>query len=269
MALRGLAVLVGGQDGATDQLGYLGDYGVSESSKAVQSMGNPIIHSPKRGKGFIPKRWARNSYQFPQSCFRPRLIRDATDNLAGMIDALGVANNPDPISGMWGANGGSLYAMPFCIIPERGQVSENDVEPSTKQSCDILHDKELWSNRANKTDDFRPQPRSLASQARAAARVAKVLTREPAADDIDGNSIGSKAFCGKGPDVVIARHLGPVLRKHATGEGFDLAKRNRLKTARALQPQREPADAGEQVQHAQHRGHPWPADRAGKVGDGF
>ncbi len=30
--------------------------------------------------------------------------------------------------------------MPFRIIPERGQVSENGAKPSTKQSCDVFHD---------------------------------------------------------------------------------------------------------------------------------
>lgn len=39
-----------------------------------------------------------------------------------------------------GANGGSWYAMPLRIKPERGQVSKNAVQPSTKQRCDVLHD---------------------------------------------------------------------------------------------------------------------------------
>jgi hypothetical protein len=47
--------------------------------------------------------------------------------------AVGVGNNPEPISEMGRVNGGSRYAMPFRIKPERGQVSENVVKPSMAQ----------------------------------------------------------------------------------------------------------------------------------------
>jgi hypothetical protein len=44
------------------------------------------------------------------------------------------ANGPHPVSDMLGANVGSLYAMPFHIVPDRGQVSENVAKSSTKES---------------------------------------------------------------------------------------------------------------------------------------
>jgi hypothetical protein len=57
---------------------------------------------------------------------------------------------------VFGANGGSWYAMPLCIKPDLGQVSENSSEPSSwplrrasKQVCDVLHNDELRSNLAN------------------------------------------------------------------------------------------------------------------------
>jgi len=47
---------------------------------------------------------------------------------------------PEPISDMRGANGGSRNNLPLRIIPERGQVSENGSHPETKQAWDVLHD---------------------------------------------------------------------------------------------------------------------------------
>jgi hypothetical protein len=69
---------------------------------------------------------------------------------------VGVGNNPDAISLVVCANGGSWYAMPFRIKPERGQGPENDAEPSMKQICDVLHDDEEGSNFANKSGVLRP-----------------------------------------------------------------------------------------------------------------
>src|SRR6185437_15632706 len=39
--------------------------------------------------------------------------------------AVGVGHDPRTISPMIGTNGGSRYAMPLRVIPERGQVAEN------------------------------------------------------------------------------------------------------------------------------------------------
>ena len=35
--------------------------------------------------------------------------------------------------------GGSRYAVPFRIKPERGQVAEYTVNSSMKECCDVLH----------------------------------------------------------------------------------------------------------------------------------
>ena len=51
-----------------------------------------------------------------------------------------VGNNPDAIPSVRGTNGGSWYAVPFRIKPERGQVSENSAKSPAKQRCDVLHD---------------------------------------------------------------------------------------------------------------------------------
>ncbi len=70
--------------------------------------------------------------------------------------AVGVGNDPDAISDVICTKGGSWYAVPFRIIPERGQVSENVSHPETKQAWRVFHDDEAGSNVANKTGVIAP-----------------------------------------------------------------------------------------------------------------
>ena len=65
------------------------------------------------------------------------------------LSVVGVGHNPYPVAFMRSANGGSRNAVPFRVIPERGQVSEYVAQPSTKQRCDVLHDDVSGSNFAN------------------------------------------------------------------------------------------------------------------------
>lgn len=43
-----------------------------------------------------------------------------------------------------------------------------------------------------------------------------------------------------------------MLRQHLASEWIDLAERDRLETARALEPKAKAADTGEEVENAQH-----------------
>jgi hypothetical protein len=63
--------------------------------------------------------------------------------------AVGVGYCPrdheDPITAVRGADGGSGYTIPPRIVPERGQITEDSVEASNKESCDVFHDDDAWS----------------------------------------------------------------------------------------------------------------------------
>ena len=59
--------------------------------------------------------------------------------------AVHVGNNPHPVASVGSANGGSWYAIPCRVVPERGQVSENFSHPEIKQAWDVLHDDEAGS----------------------------------------------------------------------------------------------------------------------------
>jgi hypothetical protein len=173
--------------------------------------------------------------------------------------AVGVGNQPDAIPDMRGVNGRSRYAMPLRVIPDRGQVSENAAKPKAwpvlgaiKQVCDVLHDEEAGSKLASQSGKLRPKAAALAINSGFLPGARDVLAWEPAADDIDGNSIGSKAACGEGSDVIVAGDLWPVLRQDAAAERFDLAEGDGLEPARALQPEAEAANPREEVQHVEH-----------------
>jgi hypothetical protein len=81
---------------------------------------------------------------FPVHCFAaPRLV------------ASGVGQNKNPIPDMRGTNGRSRYAMPFRIVPDRGQRPENVSQSSSKQRCDVFQHNESWSHLANDADKLK------------------------------------------------------------------------------------------------------------------
>jgi hypothetical protein len=162
-----------------------------------------------------------------------------------------VGNNPDPISDVRGANVGSWYAVPLRIIPDRGKRTENVAHPVIKQLCDVLHENDAGSKLANETGELEPQARTVSEKTRSLASGRNILAREPSADRVNGNSIGSKPVGGEFADVMVAGHLWPVFRQHAAGKVFDFAEGDGLETARAFKAKGKPADAAEQVKEAQ------------------
>lgn len=118
--------------------------------------------------------------------------------------------------------------MPFCIKPERGQVSENSVKPPSKESCDVLHENEFdfssFVKLAKKSSVIGPEAASFSIKASAFSGEADILAGESAADCIDGNSIGSKSSCGKGLDIVVTRDFGPVLGEDFAAERLPFAE---------------------------------------------
>lgn len=205
----------------------------------------------------IPAHSSRLSHFFARASILPAFVNPRVS---------GVGHKPDTLSAMGSAQGRRWYVFPFRIVPESGQVSENAAKPSawlfaraSKQICDVLHDEELGSKIANKSGDFRPEPRSgSVIDASLPAGDTNVLAREPPRDDIDGNSVSGQSVGSELADIFIARHLWPVFRQDTAGEFFNLAECDRLEPASALKAQRKSANTGKQIEHAQlvHQNHP-------------
>jgi hypothetical protein len=95
---------------------------------------------------------------------------------------------------VWGANIGSSNALPFRVIPARGQVSENSLHSPSKQSCDVFHDDVAGSKFANDSRVLAPESRAFAVDACSLAGVADVLTGESSTNDVNRREIVFPAF---------------------------------------------------------------------------
>jgi hypothetical protein len=74
------------------------------------------------------------------------------------------SNDPASVALVRGANGGSRYAMPFRVIPDRGQASEYRSHPSIKQRCHVLQQRDPWSYHAKGSAYLPPETRTLAGK---------------------------------------------------------------------------------------------------------
>lgn len=278
----------GGEDRAANDSRDFGDYGVSEHFKSVCPVGYPISHSTHIGFSApdvsettcdsincLPideRRLTAGEDRFPLSLSSEadgvgQYLTAAGSPLRGSFAMLprfsasfarGVGQNPDPVASVRRTNGGSWYAVPLRIIPERGQVSENSSKPSTKQSCDVLHDDKSGCQFANKTGDFGPKARTFSGKSCALSGSANVLAWEPARDNVNGaNPIGSKSLCGKLAHVSVAGDFGPMLCEDAAGKVFDFAERDCFKAGVfaimgcPFQPQRKAAYSREKIEDTQ------------------
>jgi len=110
-----------------------------------------------------------------------------------------------------GADGGSGQTIPLRIIPARGQVPENFVEPPMKEVCDVLHDDVPGSHVANDARHLLPEPapRPLDPDARPGPR--DIGAGEPSGEDIAEGEVGDASNVSEPLDA------GPVLVEDAPG----------------------------------------------------
>jgi hypothetical protein len=121
-----------------------------------------------------------------------------------------VGHNEDPIAEVRGTNGRRRYAVPFTVIPARGQVAENSSHAPSKQSWDVLHDDVAGSYVANQSAQLRPEPAAGPVDPCVLPGVADVLAGEPPADEVNGFELSSVNI----PHVPVSPHIGPMLFQH-------------------------------------------------------
>ena len=238
--------MICGKDRAPDQFVDLRDYGVAELFIAVYPSGNPMTCSAVSGTGY---RWP--STRLHQSC---QLFRSGfgTPRLGEVLPplnvvALGVGHNPHSVPKLSGTSVGSRYAVPLRIIPERGQVSENSPHSPSKESCDVFHDDEARSNLVNQSAIVGPEPAACAVKTRSTACATDVLAGKSSSDCIRTDPVCSQLVCGKCSNIVIDGDTQVARCQAGAGLTVVFTERDGLEPARPLQPEREAADAGEQV----------------------
>lgn len=198
-------------------------------------------------------RWPRT--RLHQSCqlFRSGLLTPRRGEVRPPLNAvaLGVGHNPNSVPKVSETCVGSWYAVPLCIKPERGQVSENSVNPPSKESCDVLHENEFdfssFTKLANNSSVIGPEAASFSIEACAFSGEADILAGESAADCVNGNSIGSKAFSGERPDILVTGDVGPVLGEDETAELALFTERDGSHPG-SFEAETEPADSAEEVE---------------------
>lgn len=158
---------------------------VSNGSSAVHPHGHPISHS--RWFGWTTQPWAARyaiTLAWAPRLYRRRPVFDNPQPRRA-IDAVGVGHNPEPITVMGGARVASPEDAPPRIIPQRGQVAEDDTEAPGNEGWTVFHEHVIGSNLANDASEVCPEPGALPADAAASPRGADVLAREPAADDVN------------------------------------------------------------------------------------
>lgn len=240
-------MVLSGHDRPSDHFDDLRDDGVSEGGKTVHPAGKPIASSANHGFRYIGSAsevLTPSDILAPRKCLEPS-NRFREDPLFSFLPRVG--NNPDAVASVRGTNGRRRDAIPFRVVPALGQASENSAHPPTKQRCNVFHDDVFRSYSANDSEHVEPQPAAVAFNARASAGVRKILAREPTT-----NNVGSSAprFAVKRFDVVMYRHLRPMLPQHGPAVRFDLAEANGRHPG-PLKAEAETADAGEQVENSQ------------------
>jgi hypothetical protein len=163
------------------------------------------------------------------------------------LHRLGVCDNPDTVSPVRRAGVPSTHHERPRGVVCRFQVIEYPVSSESSETRNILSDDPIWSEFSNEPSEFVPETTSFAVETGAAARLRNVLAGEAAGDEIDGNSIGSKALRGERSDVIEDRNLGPVMGKDAPAEIVGLAERDGSHSG-SFEPEAEAANSAEEVE---------------------
>jgi hypothetical protein len=139
--------------------------------------------------------------------------------------ATGVGSNGEnPVTAVRGADGGSRYAVPRHVIPERGQVADHgspDRSPmNSEDRGHVLHQHESGPKLANDSLELGPQRSLRVSETSPLPGGRCSLTREAAGDAVDGLEV----VRADGPDVIVNRAPWESPREQPAAELVTLDK---------------------------------------------
>jgi hypothetical protein len=119
------------------------------------------------------------------------------------------------------SNIGSAEHTPRRIIPQRGQVAENDIEASTNDCWAVLQEHEAGSNDTGHADNFAPQAGSGAvADARAFASAGYILAREARCEAI--HSASPRGWIEQPHVSFVHRQVGKSLAQDGAAIGVPL-----------------------------------------------
>ena len=134
---------------------------------------------------------------------------------------VGEGNNKHALAPVRGAKGGSGKHFPFRIIPERGQIPQDDLNPSGEQSAHVFDDDVPGTHFPDESCVVEPQAAARAlPDSRMFSSVGDVLTRKTAAEHVHGRQF--VAF--QRPHILIYGDARPVPGEYRPAKRVDLAK---------------------------------------------
>ena len=120
---------------------------------------------------------------------------------------VGEGNNKHALAPVRGAKGGSGKHIPFRIIPERGQIPQDDLNPSGEQPPDVFDDDVPGTHFPDEPCVFEPQAAARPFlDSRMFSSLGDVLTRKTAAEHVHGRQF--VAF--QRPHILIYGDARPV-----------------------------------------------------------
>jgi hypothetical protein len=107
--------------------------------------------------------------------------------------------DPDAIPLVRRSNIGSSQHSPSAVIPERGQVTEDNSESPSNESWTVFHEDVSGSNFANDARHVGPHSAALSGDSCALAGNADVLAGKPSSHDVNNAAPRSSVKC---PNVI-------------------------------------------------------------------
>jgi hypothetical protein len=147
---------------------------------------------------------------------------------------------------MVGTEDGSRYAVPFRVIPERGQVPKYLAHPSSKEAWNVLHEDVSGSKLANDPRVFRPEPSGIVLR-ESQAVVADRLAGESAGEHVDMLHRSGVHIA----HILVAGNTRPVAGQHTSTERVALAVPHHSHTG-SLKAELPAADSREEATDRQH-----------------
>jgi hypothetical protein len=92
-------------------------------------------------------------------------------------------------------NIGRAEHAPFCIVPERGQITEDGSKSAKSEGWGVFHEHETRSYTANDSRHISPEARAFAADTCALACSADVLTGESPRNHVNPSAPRSRVKC--------------------------------------------------------------------------
>jgi hypothetical protein len=184
----------------------------------------------------------------------PRSARRRADiPLLSPSSAVRVGNNPDPVSPVASANGGSGNTVPLCIIPDLSEAPEHGIQSARAKGRDVFDDSERRVDFFNDPEVFEPESGAVPFKSSTAAGRGEVLARKPAAKNIRLRDTSRlKVSESELSNVTEQRNVGPMFSQHPSGEVFIFTERSGAEAASTLEPEAERSNTAEQVKNIEH-----------------